>query len=247
MEQQEKAKKILVIQHDWSDPLGLLEQLLATHELTYDIVHLENDPSEPLPSPTNYAAVVALGGSQHVYDEQDYALLRQEERWLHQVVEQDVPYLGICLGCQLLANAFGGHVRLHSLTEIGFFDVQLTEQGKQDPLFAGFEQHQKVFHWHEDTFELPVGAVRLTTTAKTQNQAFRYGRRAYGLQYHIELDPEILNTWLYHPSMKESIIAVIGFEAYQTIESERESLFPLYQQHTTLLFENFLRISKLLN
>jgi GMP synthase (glutamine-hydrolysing) len=224
-------------------PKALIGMLLDTHHITHDVIDCTE---EPLPDPSTYTAIIALGGTQHSYEEQEYPYLAQEKIWLRQVIKQDIPYLGICLGSQILADTLGGQTRPHTMTEIGFFDVSLTDLGQQDPLFSGLPGYQKVFHWHEDTFELPADAILLATHTNTKNQAFRYGRRAYGLQYHIELDEDTLNFWLYEPSQKESIIGVMGLEAYQAIDQERPLSFPLYQQHTVLLFENFLRICDLI-
>lgn len=237
-------QRVLVLQHEQGDPKGYLGQLLDAHGIAHDVVESEKTT---LPDPSAYAAIIALGGSQHVYAEQEYPYLIQEKAWLRTIVSRDIPYLGICLGGQLLADVLGGQVRQHIMTEIGFFDVQLTPQGQRDPLFNGLPGYQKVFHWHEDTFDLPASALLLATSTNTENQAFRHGQCAYGLQYHIELDEDTLNTWLYHPSMKESIIAILGISAYQKIEKEREIHFSIYQQHTKMLFENFLRICNLIH
>ena len=116
----------------------------------------------------------------------------------------------------------------------------------RDPLYVGLGGRQMVYQWHEDTFAIPDGAVRLATSTKTANQAFRYGQTAYGLQYHIELTPAMLETWLHEPSLKEEIIATLGGDEYERIMSERHQYERLYQEHTYILFENFLRIAGLL-
>ncbi len=236
-------KPVLAIQHAWEDPLGYLGDVLDSHRIPYSVVSVE---TEPVPDPTHYAAIIALGGPQHVYDYEHYPYLQQEKAMIRQAVEEDIPFLGICLGGQLLADVFGGQVRQHSMTEIGFYDIEFTAEGKHDPLYTGLPGYQKVFHWHEDTFELPEGALRLATSGNTKNQAFRYGHRAYGLQYHIEHDAAMLDTWLYYPAFKESMLAVLGIEAYTHLEEQRPTLFPLYQEHTRIMFENFLHISKLI-
>jgi GMP synthase (glutamine-hydrolysing) len=235
-------QKVLILQHDLVNPKGYLGDLLDAHHITYDVIYSVDDP---LPDPTMYAAIIALGGSQSAYAEKEHPYLALEKVWLRQVIAHEIPYLGICLGSQLLADALGGQTRPHTMAEIGFFDVQLTHDGQKDPLFAGLDGYQKVFHWHEDTFDLPADTILLATNANTENQAFRYGQRIYGLQYHIELDNDMLNIWLLDPASKKSIIETIGLEAYQAIGKEREISFSLYQQHTILLFENFLRICAL--
>lgn len=232
-------RKVLILQHDVDNPQAHIGVLLDAHGIAYEVI---NSTKDSLPDPTIYTAIIALGGAQHSYAEHEHPYLAQEKAWLRQVIAQDIPYLGLCLGSQLLADALGGQTRLHTMTEIGFFDVSLTDQGQRDPLFNGLPGYQKVFHWHEDTFDLPTEAILLATHPNARNQAFRYGHRAYGLQYHIELDDATLDLWLHEPSLKEIMIETLGLEAYQAIIQDRKNSFPRYQQHTELVFENFLRI-----
>jgi GMP synthase-like glutamine amidotransferase len=222
------------------NPKGFVGSLLDDYHVAYEVVDVEK---ETLPDPTDYAAIIAFGGDQHVYDDHLYPYIQEEKTLLQQVIKQNIPFLGICLGGQILAAALGGQVKQHSMTELGFFDVQLTEEGMRDPLFAGLPGYQRVFHWHEDTFDLPAEAVLLATSENTHNQAFRYGQCAYGLQYHIEIDDIMLNTWLYEPSMKEDMLTTLGMEGYQELEKECSSQLPLYQEHTKLMIKNFLQRS----
>jgi GMP synthase-like glutamine amidotransferase len=236
-------KRILILQHVWDNHKGYIGQLLDNYAIPYDVIDVER---EIVPDAKQYAAVIALGGSQHVYAIDHYPYLVQERAMLHTIVEDDIPFLGICLGGQLLAYAFGGEVRKHTLAEFGFCTVQLTEQGRGDPLFAGFRtSYQTVFHWHEDTFDLPVGATLLATSDTTHNQAFRYGERAYGLQYHIEIDDNTLDTWLYDPECKQSVLEGHGMPIYVATEQARTTLLPAYHQHSRIIVENFLRVSEL--
>jgi GMP synthase (glutamine-hydrolysing) len=233
-------KRVLALQHIWDDPPGYLGEIMEEFGIALDIVKVGE---QPLPAVDGYDALIVLGGPQHVYDEQ-LPYLVDEKALLRTAVERDVPYLGLCLGGQMLASAMGADVKRHTLTEIGFCKVQLTEEGKHDPLFQGFNGFQEVFHWHEDVFDLPRGAIRLATGTVTPNQAFRVGKRAYGMQYHIELTPEMLDLWLQHPDYKKEIVKALGPDVPASIEEERLQRYALYRKHTRLLFENFLRMAE---
>jgi GMP synthase (glutamine-hydrolysing) len=236
-------KPVLALQHVQDDHIGYLGHLLQEYGIAYQVVDVESDS---LPDPTAYSAVIALGGSQHVYDEAAYPYFVQEKALICKAVEQHIPYLGLCLGAQLLANALGAQVKQHSMSELGFFDVQLTQEGCRDPLFAGLPGYQKVFHWHEDTFDLPLGAVLLAMSENTENQAFRYGACAYGLQYHIEVNPEMLTHWLHHPAFQQDIIDTLGIDAYDAILRAQSFHYPAFLKHARILFENFLRVGRLI-
>jgi GMP synthase-like glutamine amidotransferase len=235
-------KRILLLQHVWDNHKGYVGQLLDEYAIPYDVIDVEQNS---IPAPQPYGAIIAFGGSQHLYMVDQYPYLVQERALLHTAVEQDIPFLGICLGGQLLANTFGGKVRKHTVAEFGFLEVQLTDEGRRDPLFSALPGYQSVFHWHEDTFDLPAGATLLATSNVTTNQAFRYGHRAYGLQYHIEIDDTTLNTWLYDPECKQSILETQGMQIYRATEQTRATLLPAYHKHSRIMIENFLRISEL--
>jgi GMP synthase (glutamine-hydrolysing) len=236
-------KRILALQHVWENPEGYVGDVLRTHNIAYDLINVEE---QAIPDPTAYAGVIAFGGSQHVYDHEKYPYFQQEEEILRQIVASSIPYLGICLGGQLLAEALGGTVKRHTLTEFGFYDVHFTEEGQSDPLYAGLPGQQKVFHWHEDTFVLPPSAILLATNGNTRNQAFRYGNSAYGLQYHIELNDTLLDSWLYHPELLEETLHTFGKDTFHQVERDRESYHHIYLRHSRQLVENFLRISHLI-
>ena len=236
-------KRVLALQQSWDDPPGYLGELLQEHGIDYEVVKVDE---APLPDPGGFDAIFALGGPQHANADDKYPYLAQEKKLLRKVVEQDIPYLGICLGGQLLASALGAPVTRHHITEIGFYEVELTAAGKNDPLFQGLPGYQQVIHWHEDTFGLPDGAVRLATSENTVNQAFRFGRRAYGLQYHIEVTPDIFDIWFRCPDFKERIDGVLGPHSLETIERDWLTRYPIYRSHSRTLFENFLKISECL-
>ena len=235
-------KRVLALQHIEIDPPGYLGELLREHSIPYDVVIVQESK---LPDPASYGAILSMGGPEFAGDE-ELLYLAREKALIRRAVDLDIPFLGICLGGQLLASALGAPVISKGLTEVGFFDARFTAQGMRDPLFAGLPGYQHMFHWHEDTYTLPKGAHRLAVRLNAPEQAFRYGRRAYGLQYHIELTPDMLLSWVrYHP-WREEAIALLGLVAYESIEQAAQELSPPYRDHTRTLFENFLMLADLL-
>jgi GMP synthase-like glutamine amidotransferase len=235
-------KRVLALQHIEIDPPGYLGELLQEHSIPWDVVRVQEGK---LPDPMDYGAILSMGGPEFAGDE-NLSYLVQEKALIRRAVELDIPFLGVCLGGQLLASALGAPVISKGLIEVGFLDAHFTEEGMRDPLFAGLPGFQHMFHWHEDTYTLPEGARRLAVRPGAPEQAFRYGRRAYGLQYHIELTPDMLLAWVrYHP-WRDETIALLGPEAYESLEREAGDLSPPYRDHTRTLFENFLMLADLL-
>ena len=143
-----------------------------------------------LPDFARFDGVIALGGSLGADD----VRLLETRRWIRSAVLGGLPFLGICLGGQLLASALGaGVARGHP--ELGIHDVFLSDAAEHDPLFAGLPRRLQVLGWHEDSFDLPVGAVPLAHSTACANQAFRVGAAAYGLQFHPEARVDALDGW----------------------------------------------------
>lgn len=142
-----------------------------------------------------HQGLLVLGGPMGVNDKAEYPYLSQVERLIGEAVAAGKPVLGLCLGAQLMASALGGKVFPNRTKEIGCYRVDLTAEGRADPLFAGMGPRVPVFQWHGDTFTLPEGAVLLATAPTCAHQAFRYGRNAYGLQFHLEVTPDIVAEW----------------------------------------------------
>jgi GMP synthase (glutamine-hydrolysing) len=237
-------KRVLALQFFWDDPPGYLDEIMQEHGILCKIVKVDE---ECVPDPTEFEALIAMGGPQHVGADDRYPYLVGATAAIRKAVEEDIPYLGLCLGGQLLAHALGATVKRHSMASIGFYEVRLTDEGKADPLFQGLPGYQQVIHWHEDTFDIPKGAIQLATNERTENQAFRYKRHAYGLQYHIEVAPSMLDIWLHYPEYRQEIVDTLGEEAADKFVSDRPELYPLYREHTRIVFENFLRIGGLIS
>ena len=177
-------RRPVVIQHEPGEGPGTLAPLLgeATVVRTY--------AGEAVPEDAE--ALVVLGGGMAAYEQERLLHLRDELRLLRRCVERGAPVLGICLGSQLLATALGGSVKRAPAKELGFYRVRLTEAARDDALFTGAPPDFVAFHWHGDAFTLPPGAVALAGSTMTPLQAFRFGARAWGVQFHLETDPDIL-------------------------------------------------------
>ncbi len=237
-------KRVLALQHIWDDPPGYLSELLEKNQIACDTVDIVQ---EELPELANYQAIISMGGPQHVYEDEQEPYMLKEKAAFRQAIEMDLPILGICLGAQILASTLDASVRKHHLTELGFFRIPLTDVGQGDPLFRGLPGHQLAFHWHRDVFDLPVGATLLASSHDVPNQAFRYGQHIYGLQFHIELNNEIVHEWIYFPEFTRDIADTLGSEeAPARLEQEWKQYKDTYHEHTRLLFENFLRIAHLI-
>ena len=190
--------KILVFQHVPYEPLGTLDPLLRETGFRIRYVNFWREP-EQRPELDRYAAIVVLGGPMNADQIDRHPNLRTEVEILREAVNRDMSVLGICLGAQLLAKALGGTVARNPAREVGWYDVDLTEEGKRDPVLSTFAPRQQVFQWHEDGIALGPDCVHLARSPASEVQAFRYGEHAYGFQFHLEADALIIERWLTVP------------------------------------------------
>ena len=183
-------KNILVIQNIGCEHLGSLAKLF---ELDGFNVTILNSQSNLIPIDLlTYAGIIILGGPMSVYD--NYIYLKNEQKLIKKAVDMNIPTLGICLGSQLIAEAMGGKVYPGNLKEIGWHDIEITENGSRD-IFNGITTLKNtVFQWHGDTFELPESATILAKS-DTYVQAFRI-KTAIGIQFHIEVDESMIDEWI---------------------------------------------------
>jgi GMP synthase (glutamine-hydrolysing) len=144
---------------------------------------------DPLPDLGRVDWLIVMGGPMNIYEDARYPWLAPERRFIREAIQAGKHVLGICLGAQLVADALGGKVRASSQKEIGWFPVRRTEEAARSPLFGPLPEQLEVFHWHGDTFDLPAGAIRLAASEACANQAFAYGERVLGLQFHPEMTP----------------------------------------------------------
>jgi GMP synthase (glutamine-hydrolysing) len=194
-------RKLLVFQHSAREPLGLLDPMLRRHGFRIRYVNFSRQP-DARPDVSRYHGLVVLGGPMNVDQADRFAHLSTEIVAIRDALKRDIPVLGICLGAQLLAAALGATVRPHSVREIGWYRLHPTAAAQADPLCRHFDGSQHVFQWHAYTFDLPPGAVHLASTPTCPNQAFRFGERAYGLQFHLEADDALIQRWLHVPQYR---------------------------------------------
>ncbi|MBN1344213.1 MAG: type 1 glutamine amidotransferase [Phycisphaerae bacterium] len=194
-EPKDNRMKALIIVHVSCEGPGLFKPVLEQRGVDVDIIDVEQGHALP-DSLDGTDMLVVMGGPMNAYQEDKYPYLRQEDVLLREAISRDVPVMGVCLGSQLLAKAAGAKVYRGPVREFAWSDVTLTPAGRRDPLFDGIDSTMFVFQWHGDTFDVPSEAELIATSPVVPNQAIRVGRRAYGLQFHIELDRRLLDLWM---------------------------------------------------
>lgn len=192
-------KEILIIKNISEEGPGLLEELLNELGIHYQIADLHK--GQCFPAVEGYGAIVVLGGPDSANDQNEK--MENELARIRESIAAHIPYLGICLGFQTLVKASGGKVVRSSTREVGFIDpdgnpftVELTDEGKSDPLFNGLYHTFPVFHLHGETVELTDGCTLLAIGKFCHNQIVKVGSNAYGIQCHFELTPEMFEIWI---------------------------------------------------
>jgi len=219
--------KALAIRHVRIEHLGLLEPILK--ELGFDVDYVDTAEGMLLNRPLeDYSLVVVLGGYMGAYEEAKYPFLSYEYKVMEKALKEGIPLLGICLGAQMLAKVLGARVyKGERGKEIGWMEVYKVGDHEY---FKDFPQSLMVFQWHGDTFDLPQGAVRLYSSEKYENQAFVF-QRAVGLQFHIEVDKNMVKEWAeaYKDELSQEGIQVSQLLAYEG-ESHRDPLQKLIER-----------------
>lgn len=184
---------IVVFRHVPFEHLGLIAPALTEAGIEFDYVDLAAAPDAAVDL-AGAGGVVVMGGPMSAND--GFPWLRREIDLIAGALETGKPVLGVCLGAQLIAKALGAAVYPNAVKEIGWEPVYWTGTGQSDPLLAGLRQPETVFHWHGETFDLPAGAEHLAWTEACRNQAFRWGSRVWGFQFHLEVTPEMIAGWV---------------------------------------------------
>jgi GMP synthase-like glutamine amidotransferase len=168
---------------------------VALHEAAALVDVYKPWSGQSLPATVDADALVVFGGEQAAVDDHTHPYLPDLARLMADFTALDRPVLGICLGSQLLARAYGGENHLGTAPEFGWVDVSLTDAGRADPVLSQVPETFPIFQWHSDTFTLPEGAVHLAQSPTARHQAFRLGRATYGAQFHFEASRSVVRDW----------------------------------------------------
>jgi len=226
---------ILIVKNVSNEGPGTIEDFLKGKGMEYSIVDFSGCGSteEDIPDVRKFSHLVIMGGPMAVYESAGAPFLHFEVAMIRAFILGKKPVLGICLGAQMIAYALKADVYSGGTQEIGWDRVEITPEGINDPAFSTLsvnsELYAEVFQWHGDTFDMPKKAVRMASSGVYQNQAFRFGGNVYGLQFHIEITPDMIREWFENEE---------GFDTEQMYE-EACRIFPEYNKRAMNFYEQF--------
>ncbi|MBE9064224.1 type 1 glutamine amidotransferase [cf. Phormidesmis sp. LEGE 11477] len=213
---------ILVIQSSPLDPVGVFGERLVDLGATLSVWLTEKEPAPPT---GNYDGLVVLGGAMNAHEDEKFPHLRAAVGLIQKFRRENKPIMGICLGAQLIARAFGSQVYTHRVPELGFCPVSVVESEHVDRWLKELPTELCLMQWHFDTFDLPPEATLLMTNKVCKYQAYRIGENIYGFQFHFEVTPEIVISWL---SMKNDWIEA----HYPQLDSQIKAQVEAYGQRS---------------
>jgi len=236
--------RFLVFQHIAVEHPGIFRDFFAVDGIAWDAVEL--DAGEEIPPLDGYDALWVMGGPMDVWEEDQHLWLAAEKRAIRAAVGRELPYMGVCLGHQLLGAAMGGRVGRAAQAEVGILDVALTEAGRRDALFEGMAPVFKALQWHgAEVAAAPPGAAVLAQSPLCQVQAMRVGRCAYGLQYHTELTQSTVDEWSRIPAYACSLDRTLGAGALPRLDGEARRHMADFNRDSRRLYDNFMALTGL--
>ncbi len=235
---------ILVLQHIAIEDPGYIKDLMEADG--WQLTQIELDEGETIPEDlSSYDAMLCMGGPMDTWMEDEYPWLVEEKRRIREwVVELGKPFLGFCLGCQLLGEVLGGKVVESDPPEIGVLDIDMTAESKRDALFAGYPPTIKAVQWHSyevQGLEANPDVTVLGSSANTTYQIFKYRDNAYAIQFHIEVRSDTVMQWGSVPEYKSALENSLGADALESFDRSARAQMPEMNRLAGLLYENFKR------
>jgi len=231
--------KVLIVKNIARESPGLLMDILEERKIEFYIYEYEKD--KEFPSPEDYGAIFVFGGPDSANDETEKMI--KEIKGVKKFLAKKIPYFGVCLGLQVMVKALEGNVKKNQIKEVGWrdpkdniFKVNLTDEGKKDPIFDGIKSEFDIFQLHGETVELTQQMKLLGTGEYCTNQIVKYGENAYGFQGHIELSPEIFYTWI------QEDIDLARLDKFQ-LDKDYTKIREKYESNGKKILNNFLNHS----
>ncbi len=233
--------RILCLQHASVEHPGVFRDYLA--EDGHEWVPVELDQGEPLPALDGFDALWVLGGPMDVWEEETYPWLASEKAFIREAVAQrGLPYLGLCLGHQLLAEALGGTVGRSKSPEIGVLPVQLTDAGADSVFLDGLPDEFDTLQWHSaEVKTMPEGALCLASSPACVIQAMSWQSRAYSVQFHVEVEPDTVSNWNAIPQYANALQAALGASGPAVLQSACEQGMHRFNDVAERLYINWIQ------
>ena len=239
--------EVIVLQHIKIEDPGYIKDLMLNDGV--NLTTIELDEGEKIPNDlSKFDAMFCMGGPMDTYMEDQYPWLIDEKKRIKEfVVTLKKPYLGFCLGCQLLGEAIGGNVVKSNPSEIGIMDVNFSAEKNNDSLFSSFPNKIKSLQWHSyevNNLESNKDVTILASSPITKYQIFKYQNHAYGIQFHIEIKDTTVNEWGCVPEYKSALEKQLGEGALEKFDKEAKSNMPQMNNYSEILYTNFKKIIK---